>query len=129
MKEKSEEIFDEELTPEVTKRKIKDTRVFKFVWNRYFILTVAFAVWMIFFDQNSFFVHRELDKQIKLLEVDEQYYQEHLDTESEKLNQLNSNPAEIERIAREKHFLRKDDEDIFIIQQEKVTKPQNKENE
>lgn len=129
MKEKSEEIFDEELTPEVTKRKIKDTRVFKFVWNRYFVLTVAFAVWMIFFDQNSFFVHRELDKQIKLLEVDEQYYQEHLDTESEKLNQLNSNPAEIERIAREKHFLKKDDEDIFIIQQEKVTKPQNKENE
>ena len=129
MKEKSEEIFDEEFTPEVTKRKIKDTRVFKFVWNRYFVLTVAFAVWMIFFDQNSFFVHRELDKQIKLLEVDEQYYQEHLDTESEKLNQLNSNPAEIERIAREKHFLKKDDEDIFIIQQEKVTKPQNKENE
>ncbi|MDH0660354.1 MULTISPECIES: septum formation initiator family protein [Empedobacter] len=129
MKEKSEEIFDKELTPEVPKRKIKDTRVFKFVWNRYFVLTVAFAVWMIFFDQNSFFVHRELDKQIKLLEVDEQYYQEHLDTESEKLNQLNSNPAEIERIAREKHFLKKDDEDIFIIQQEKVTKPQNKENE
>jgi len=129
MKEKSEEIFDEELTPEVPKRKIKDTRVFKFVWNRYFVLTVAFAVWMIFFDQNSFFVHRELDKQIKLLEVDEQYYQEHLDSESEKLNQLNSNPAEIERIAREKHFLKKDDEDIFIIQQEKVTKPQNKENE
>ncbi|MBY0067263.1 MULTISPECIES: FtsB family cell division protein [Empedobacter] len=129
MKEKSEEIFDKELTPEVPKRKIKDTRVFKFVWNRYFVLTVAFAVWMIFFDQNSFFVHRELDKQIKLLEVDQQYYQEHLDTESEKLNQLNSNPAEIERIAREKHFLKKDDEDIFIIQQEKVTKPQNKENE
>lgn len=129
MKEKSEKIFDEELTPEVPKRKIKDTRVFKFVWNRYFVLTIAFTVWMIFFDQNSFFVHRELDKQIKLLEVDEQYYQEHLDTESEKLNQLDSNPAEIERIAREKHFLKKDDEDIFIIQQEKVTKPQNKENE
>ena len=111
------------------KRKIKDTFVFKFVWNRYFILTVSFAIWMIFFDQNSFFVHRELDKQIKLLEVDEQYYQEHLDKETEKLNQLNSNPAEIERIAREKHFLKKDDEDIFIIQQEKIEKPQNKENE
>ena len=129
MKNKSEEIFDEELTPKVPKKKIKDTRVVKFVWNRYFILTIAFAVWMIFFDQNSFFVHRELDKQIKLLEVDESYYQEHLDTEAEKLNQLNSNPAEIERIAREKHFLKKDDEDIFIIQQEKVAKPENKKNE
>ena len=129
MKNKSEEIFDEELTPKVPKKKIKDTRVVKFVWNRYFILTLAFAVWMIFFDQNSFFVHRELDKQIKLLEVDESYYQEHLDTEAEKLNQLNSNPAEIERIAREKHFLKKDDEDIFIIQQEKVAKPEKKDNE
>ena len=129
MKNKSEEIFDEELTPKVPKKKIKDTRVVKFVWNRYFILTLAFAVRMIFFDQNSFFVHRELDKQIKLLEVDESYYQEHLDTEAEKLNQLNSNPAEIERIAREKHFLKKDDEDIFIIEQEKVKKPQKKDNE
>ena len=129
MKNKSEEIFDEELTPKVPKKKIKDTRVVKFVWNRYFILTIAFAVWMFFFDQNSFFVHRELDKQIKLLEVDESYFQEHLNTETEKLDQLNSNPAEIERIAREKHFLKKDDEDIFIIQQEKVAKPENKKNE
>ena len=129
MKKKSEEIFDEELTPEVPKKKIMDLGVVKFVWNRYFILTLAFGIWMFFFDQNSFFVHRELDKQIKLLEVDESYYQEHLDTETEKLNQLNSNPAEIERIAREKHFLKKDDEDIFIIEQEKVNKPQKKENE
>ena len=126
MKDKSEEILDDELTP---KKKIMDTRVVKFVWNRYFILTIAFAVWMFFFDQNSFFVHRELDKQIKLLEVDESYFQEHLNTETEKLDQLNSNPAEIERIAREKHFLKKDDEDIFIIQQEKVAKPENKKNE
>ena len=126
MKDKSEEILDEELTP---KKKIMDTRVVKFVWNRYFILTIAFAVWMFFFDQNSFFVHRELDKQIKLLEVDESYFQEHLNTETEKLDQLNSNPAEIERLAREKHFLKKDDEDIFIIEQEKVNKPQKKENE
>ena len=126
MKDKSEEILDDELTP---KKKIMDTRVVKFVWNRYFILTIAFDVWMFFFDQNSFFVHRELDKQIKLLEVDESYFQEHLNTETEKLDQLNSNPAEIERIAREKHFLKKDDEDIFIIEQEKVNKPQKKENE
>ena len=126
MKDKSEEILDDELT---TKKKIMDTRVVKFVWNRYFILTIAFAVWMFFFDQNYFFVHRELDKQIKLLEVDESYFQEHLNTETEKLDQLNSNPAEIERIAREKHFLKKDDEDIFIIEQEKVNKPQKKENE
>lgn len=126
MKKQSEENIDEELTPKIPKKKIKDTRVFKIVWNRYFILTLAFVIWMFFFDQNSFFVHRELDKQIRLLENDETYFQQNLNKETEKLDQLNNNPAEIERIAREQHFLKKDDEDIFIIQEEKVEKPQNK---
>ena len=129
MKTKPEEIIDEELTPVIKKKKIIDSPILKFLLNRYLLFTIAFCVWMFFFDQNSFFVHRELDKQIKLLEIDQAYFQEHLNNETEKLNQLNNNPAEIERIAREKHFLKKDDEDIFIIEQEKVNKPQKKENE
>ncbi|WP_313374554.1 septum formation initiator family protein [Chishuiella sp.] len=126
MKNTSEEILDEELTPEIPKKKIRDSRLFKIVWNRYFILSVAFIIWMFFFDQNSFFVHRELDKQIRLLEMDEAYFQKNLNKEKEKLNELNNNPAEIERIAREQHFLKKEDEDIFIIQQEKVEEPKEK---
>ncbi len=129
MKTKPEEIIDEELTPVIKKKKIIDSPILKFLLNRYLLFTIAFCVWMFFFDQNSFFVHRELDKQIKLLEIDQAYFQEHLNNETEKLNQLNNNPAEIERIAREKHFLKKEDEDIFIIQQEKVESPQNKDNE
>ncbi|WP_313384059.1 septum formation initiator family protein [Chishuiella sp.] len=126
MKNTSKEILDEELTPEVPKKKIRDSRLFKIVWNRYFILSVAFVIWMFFFDQNSFFVHRELDKQIRLLEMDEAYFEQNLNKEKEKLNELNNNPAEIERIAREQHFLKKEDEDIFIIQQEKVEEPKDK---
>ena len=129
MKTKPEEIIDEELTPVIKKKKIIDSPILKFLLNLYLLFTIAFCVWMFFFDQNSFFVHRELDKQIKLLEIDQAYFQEHLNNETEKLNQLNNNPAEIERIAREKHFLKKEDEDIFIIQQEKVESPQNKDNE
>ena len=129
MKTKPEEIIYEELTPVIKKKKIIDSPILKFLLNRYLLFTIAFCVWMFFFDQNSFFVHRELDKQIKLLEIDQAYFQEHLNNETEKLNQLNNNPAEIERIAREKHFLKKEDEDIFIIQQEKVESPQNKDNE
>ena len=129
MKTKPEEIIDKELTPVIKKKKIIDSPILKFLLNRYLLFTIAFCVWMFFFDQNSFFVHRELDKQIKLLEIDQAYFQEHLNNETEKLNQLNNNPAEIERIAREKHFLKKEDEDIFIIQQEKVESPQNKDNE
>lgn len=90
----------------------------KYVFNRYTIVGLVFIVWMIFFDQNSWITHRELDKQIHNLEIDEKYFSEHLDRENTKLKQLTDNPAEIERIAREKFFLKKDNEDIFIIQQE-----------
>lgn len=90
----------------------------KYVFNRYTIVGLVFVIWMIFFDQNSWITHRELDKQIRNLEIDESYFKEHLDRENTKLKQLTDNPAEIERIAREKFFLKKDNEDIFIIQQE-----------
>ncbi len=110
-------------------KKFTQTRVFNFFWNRYFIFGSAFIVWMFFFDQNSYFVHRELDKQINNLERDEAYYQENLQQETEKLNQLTENPAEIERIAREKHFLKKENEDIFIVIEEKIEKEEPKKDE
>lgn len=106
--------------------KFMQSRVFNFFWNRYFIFSIAFIVWMFFFDQNSFFVHRELDKQIDNLERDEEYYLQNLQQETEKLNQLTENPAEIERIAREKHFLKKENEDIFIVIEEKIEKVEPK---
>ena len=97
-----------------------------YIINRYTIVGVAFIIWMLFFDQNSLITHRELDKQIRSLERDESYFQKNLENENEKLKMLQDNPAEIERIAREKFYLKKDNEDIFIIQQEVQKKPQEK---
>lgn len=99
------------------------------LFNRYTIISLCFIVWMIFFDQNSFFTHLELDKQIDNLEKDEVYFEENLRNEEEKLKVLTENPAEIERIAREKFYLKKDNEDIFIIQQEVQKTPQKNTNE
>ena len=101
----------------------------KYIFNRYSIIGLCFVIWMIFFDQNSLFTHLELDKQIKNLEQDETYFKQHLEDEDQKLKVLTENPAEIERIAREKLYLKKDNEDIFIIQQEVQKKPQEKNNE
>ena len=56
--------MSEELIKDIkpTSKAVKFLR--KYILNKYFITVFAFLVWMIFFDQNSFFVHRELDKQI-----------------------------------------------------------------
>lgn len=100
-----------------------------YIFNRYTILGLCFIIWMIFFDQNSLFTHLELDKQISDLERDETYFKRNLENEDKKLKVLIENPAEIERIAREKFYLKKDNEDIFIIQQDTIKKPQNTTNE
>ncbi|WP_094745944.1 septum formation initiator family protein [Vaginella massiliensis] len=98
-------------------------------FNKYLIVGSIFIIWMIFFDQNSFLIHQQLDKEIKSLENDEDYYRKHLEAETEKLNNLKNNPSELERIAREKHFLKKSNEDIFIIQQEVIEKPDSLQHE
>lgn len=100
-----------------------------YIFNRYTIISVCFIIWMIFFDQNSYFTHLELDKQINNLERDENYFKTRLEEEEKKLKVLTENPAEIERIAREKFYLKKDNEDIFIIQEETHKKTQENTNE
>ena len=74
-------------------------------------------------------VHLQRSKEIKTLEEDEQYYLGKLKEESERLNDLKNNPAELERIAREKHFLKRNNEDIFIIQEERIIKQDSVNNE
>lgn len=93
-----------------------------FLWNKYTIVAVIFAVWMYFFDRNSYFIHKELNHEIKVLSQEKQQFKEKLEKESLQLQQMKSDPEEIERIARERHFLKKENEDVFIIEQRKIKK-------
>jgi len=102
--------------------KNKSNRWYKILLNKYLIVSVFFIAWMIFFDQNSYFIHKELDKEIKHLEQDKKYYREKLDRESIQIEQMKTNVDEIERVAREKHYLKKENEDVFIIEEQKVKK-------
>lgn len=95
---------------------------YRIFWNKYLIVLVLFAVWMFFFDQNSYFIHRELDKEIKELNQDRKTYIEKLKQESIQIHRMKTNIDEIERVAREKHYLKKENEDVFIIEEQKVKK-------
>jgi len=100
----------------------KTTRWYKILLNKYLIVSVFFVVWMIFFDQNSYFIHKELDTEVKHLNQDKKYYEEKLVNESIQIHQMKTNASEIERVAREKHYLKKENEDVFIIEEQKVKK-------
>ena len=70
---------------------------------------------MIFLDNYSYFDHRVLDKQIDELEDNKAYYQEEIRKDEKQIKQL-KNPGQIERYAREKYYMKRENEDIYIIE-------------
>ena len=93
----------------------KDKRWFKFLSNKYVWVLLFFSTWMIFLDNYSYFDHRFLDKQINELEDNKIYYQEEIKKDQQNIKQL-KNAEQIEKYAREKYYMKKDSEDIYIIE-------------
>jgi len=93
----------------------KDKSWFKFLSNKYVWVLLFFSTWMIFLDNYSYFDHRLLDKQINELEDNKNYYQDEIKKDQENIKKL-KNPEEIEKYARENYYMKKDSEDIYIIE-------------
>ncbi len=95
----------------------RDSGWFKFLSNKYVWVLLFFIVWMLFLDNYSWLNHRDLNKQIDELEDNKKYYQEEINKDNQSIKQL-KNPDQIEKYAREKYFMKRDSEDIYIIEYE-----------
>lgn len=83
--------------------------------NKYVIALTAFAVLMLFVDHNDIFVQLERKKQLNDLLTSKAYYQKQIDDTKKNLSDLQNNSAALEKYAREKYFLKRDNEDVFVI--------------
>ena len=97
------------------KNPFKNSYWFKFLSNKYVWVSLSFIIWMVFLDNYSYFEHRFLDKQIDGLEENASYYEGEIKKDKENIKQL-KNPMQTEKYAREKYYMKKDSEDIYIIQ-------------
>jgi len=95
----------------------KDKPWFKFLSNKYVWVLLFFTAWMLFLDNYSYLNHRELNKQIDELEDNKKYYQDEIKSDQTNIKLL-KNPDQIEKYAREKYYMKKDSEDIYIIEYE-----------
>jgi len=105
---------------------IKQKKWIRFISNKYLLILVLFFIWMFFFDTNSFFIHNELNNDINALEDNKEFYKEEIKKDKvfiEKMKDSN----EVEKFAREEYFLKKENEEIFIIEHQDSIK--NKKNE
>jgi len=83
--------------------------------NKYFIVSFAFVVWMIFFDKNDLFSQHQYKQQVNKLKQERDFYQKETDRVRKDLDELTSNPQKLEKFAREKYLMRRDNEDVFVI--------------
>jgi len=95
---------------------------FRFLSNKYVWVLGFFIVWMIFLDNYSWLDHRILNKQIEELEDNKKYYEDEIRKDQENIKLL-KNPDQVEKYAREKYYMKKDSEDIYIIEFEGDTVP------
>jgi cell division protein DivIC len=70
---------------------------------------------MVFLDNYSYYGHRVLDKQIDELEDNAAYYQQEIKKDKENIRKL-KNPDQTEKYAREKYYMKKDSEEVYIIE-------------
>jgi len=83
--------------------------------NKYLIALLIFLVWMLFFDKNDMISQYAYSTKVKKLKEERDFYLKQTAEVKKDLNELDSNLNSIEKFAREKYFMKKDNEDVFVI--------------
>ena len=95
--------------------KIKSNKYFKFFTNFYIVVSLFFIIWMLFIDTNSYLFHNTLSSEIDQLIIKKEKLKEEILNDQKLINDL-KDPDNYEAFAREKFFMKKKDEEIFIIE-------------
>jgi len=90
------------------------------------LIVLVFLVWMVFFDTNSWFIHQELDEDIEGLQENAEFYNSEIEHDKTFIEKMKDSD-EVEKFAREKYYLKRENEDIYIIEHEDSLK--NKEDD
>jgi cell division protein DivIC len=83
--------------------------------NKYLITGISFAMWMGFFDRNDISLQLKRINELKKLQKSEEVMNQQILATKHELSQLKTNPETLEKYAREKYLMKKDNEDLFII--------------
>jgi cell division protein FtsB len=86
-----------------------------FIRNKYLLSVAAFVVWMLFFDKNDMVSQYAYRSQLNKLQDEDDFYVREISHARKDLNELNTNLKTAEKFAREKYFMKKDNEDVFVI--------------
>jgi cell division protein DivIC len=90
-------------------------KILRFFINKYFITTVAFVVWLVFFDSNNILTNLRTRDKLNALRKDKKFYMDEIKKDSILIQKMHSDTLELEKYAREKYLMKKDNEDVYLI--------------
>ena len=91
------------------------THIPSWLKNKYLLTGVFFAVWMLFFDPKDILSDFNRRGKLKELQTSELHLKEQITDAKNELNLLKHDAQSIEKYAREKYLMKKDNEDLFIV--------------
>lgn len=86
--------------------------------NKYFVSAAAFVIWLAFIDSKNFISQYELTSEVNKLEEQKAFFSTEIVKTRKEQEELLSSPDKLEKFAREKYLMKKDDEDLFIFTEE-----------
>jgi cell division protein FtsB len=90
----------------------------KWLTNKYLLTGLGFTAWILFFDARDFITTHFREKgELTKLQQSKKYYEQQITTTKQELEQLKSNPALLEKYAREKYLMKRDNEELFLIRE------------
>lgn len=89
--------------------------IINFFRNKYIIALTVFAILMLFIDHNNVFNQLGRKRQLDNLLASKKFYEQQIDQTQKNLADLQNNSAALEKYAREKYLLKKNNEDLFVV--------------
>lgn len=90
-------------------------KLIRIVLNKYLLTTVAFIVWMVFFDSNNLITRNKLQQKLDGLNQEKQFYLQEIRKDSTLAKQLIDDTLQLEKYARERFLMKRANEDIYLV--------------
>jgi cell division protein FtsB len=102
---------------------------FNLRFGKFILAGGAFAVWIIFFDENDLVTQYNLRQEVTETEKKIEYLNQEIEKSEHARLELISSPDKLEKFARENYLMKRDDEDLFVFKHVEPTAPPAEETE
>ena len=92
--------------------------IISIIKNKYLLTVIGLSIWVIFFDKNDLKTELELRREVMQLEEERNYFAREIHIITSDIKELYTNPKTLEKFAREKYLMKRDNEEIFVIVEE-----------